>query len=241
MKRRIFATMATVAALVVSVMVGFLVQAEEAQKSTPPKHTPTVQKAAALGDDDDQHLETNLFPEYGDNAPSEKLYASLYLLKGSDTPQLPVETMKIGEVYTVHVPVYWLAEGGRDLENVSVKVGFWSQDEQTAHLTLHVKTGEEALVDYDYEFGVTNDSAEDYWYTLENVGPAKLYNNGHLNGAQVNHADLLWRDKGILIGYDDQDGLLPSGKEFGCELVFKIQLTEVEPKLDNDPPSTPQR
>lgn len=48
-----------------------------------------------------------------------------------------------------------------------------------------------------------------------------------MNGAQVNHKDLLQRD-GILIGYDDQDGLMPSGEAYGCELVFKVQLVEID-------------
>lgn len=42
-----------------------------------------------------------------------------------------------------------------------------------------------------------------------------------INGTQVNHAQLLLpQGEGILISYDDQDGNLPYGKEYACELVL---------------------
>ncbi len=43
-----------------------------------------------------------------------------------------------------------------------------------------------------------------------------------INGTQVNHAQLLLpQGEGILISYDDQDGNLPYGKEYACELVYQ--------------------
>lgn len=233
MKKRFFATMIAMVTLVASMVVGFSAQAEETQSSKLKEHVAPPKLTAPSGDTD-QHQETGLFSEYGGEAPSEKLYASLYLEKENPSvDDLFIEKMNIGETYIVHVPIYWLAGDDRDLKNVLVKVGFRSQNEQCAYLTLYVKSDDETLVEYEYEFEVANGDKESYWYTLKNVGPAKLYNNGHLNGAQVNHADLLRRN-GILIGYDDQDGLLPSGEEYGCELVFKIRLVEVD--IDKDCP-----
>ena len=43
-----------------------------------------------------------------------------------------------------------------------------------------------------------------------------------INGTQVNHAQLLLpQGEGILISYDDQEGNLPYGKEYACELVYQ--------------------
>ena len=51
-----------------------------------------------------------------------------------------------------------------------------------------------------------------------------------INGTQVNHAQLLLpQGEGILISYDDQDGNLPYGKEYACELVYQTADGENNP------------
>lgn len=248
MKKKFLAV--TMAVVLSSLVMSIPAQAREIKKS------PAVSLSAAKNtnrNDGQRCIDYDNDSDPGDIGTGEDLYnddplavgfhTDFYLTALGNQSNIHTRAMRLGTEYKAHIPLYWIGEEGQDLENVRVKVGYYSINEYKACLIVNVEADGMDPVQHEYEIAVTKGSEgvippdttfddttsdkEDYFYTLERTGIAKLYNDGHLNGAQVNHKDLLERD-GILIGYDDQDGLMPSGEAYGCELVFKIQLVEID-------------
>lgn len=247
MKKKFLAV--TMAVALSSLVMSIPAQARELKRNpvVPPLATKNVfqnDDQSCDDDDDSDQYDIGTGENICDDDPlAAGFHTDFYLTTLGDHPDIRTRTMNLDTEYKAHVPLYWIGEEGQDLENVRVKVGYYSVNQYKAYFIVYVEADGIDPVQREYEIAVTKGSEgvippdttfddqmsdkEDYFYTLERTSIAKLYNSGYLNGAQVNHKDLLQRD-GILIGYDDQDGLMPSGEAYGCELVFKVQLVEID-------------
>lgn len=159
----------------------------------------------------------------------------------------PVTEERITEVringeYILH---YFVVNDGVEkepLEDVSIMLG---QGDDYYTVTINAITGYSDCNEYvsgSVYFSTSypvaerfTDTAGDGWARFVAVGKAKLYNHGgQLNGAWVNHKTLglTWSAapdfRGMKIGYDDQDGRLPYGKDYACEVRVRVKL-----KTDN--------
>lgn len=145
-----------------------------------------------------------------------------------------VTEVRIGEEYVLHCVI--VNDGGiaEALENVKVYIG-QGDSYDTVALNAIVSYGDHeegthGSVEFYSNYPVVdraNDSAADGWARFKPVGKAKLYNHGgRLNGAQVNHRQLFASSDtfGIYVGYDDQDGVLPYGKAYACEIRVRVRL-----------------
>lgn len=140
-----------------------------------------------------------------------------------------ITRVRVGEEYIMHFIVVNDGTPNDGIENVQIGVG-QGEDFYTISLNATINFGDlddgtHGFVEFFSEYPVI-DRTDDTWIRLKPVGKAKLYNKGGLlNGAQVNHKRLF--DREILIGYDDQDGFLPYGREYACELRVRVRLESI--------------
>lgn len=155
-----------------------------------------------------------------------------------------ITEVEVGCEYMLHCYIVNDGEPNDGLENVEVSIG-QGDNFDTVELNAIVDYGDRedgthGLVEFFSQLPVKN-RIEDSWVRFFPVGKAKLYNDGgRLNGAQINHKRLFaYTDSahGVYIGYDDQDGFLPYGKEYACEIRVRVRLeaTERENHFWSDP------
>ncbi len=188
-------------------------------------------------------------PEFGDER------ACIWLTEVGSSER--VDQLIVGETYQLHVRIVNDGAEDQSLENVQVKIGhcesgrtFRVESDGQISYTAGQKYVVNAIIEYSESGRISAGAKYDLvghdsqtMANLRRTGKAKLYNAGRLNGAQVNHAQLLLPlGEGILIGYDDQDGNLPYGKEYACELKINFKLVEeaVPEKTMATPEPTPR-
>lgn len=158
----------------------------------------------------------------------------LVYLTDIETGEL-IEEVEVGEEYILHCYLVNDGELNDGLTNVSILIG-QGDDYDSVRLNAVVyhgdrEDGTHGCVEFYSSLPVVN-RATDAWVKFKPVGKAKLYNQGGLlNGAQVNHKKLFAGTSvsGILIGYNDQDGFLPYGKKYACEIRVRVRLEPIEP------------
>ncbi len=145
-----------------------------------------------------------------------------------------VTEVRVGEEYILHCVLVNDGDAEEALENVKILIG-QGDNYDTVALNAVVTYGNDeddshGSVEFYSQYPVvdrTENPAADGWARFKTVGKAKLYNHGGLlNGAQVNHKYLFAHSstRGIYVGYDDQDGVLPYGKEYSCEIRVRVRL-----------------
>lgn len=216
---------------------------------------PSSHVFAATNSGVDQVIEENGF-YYDDNSGTPRLNADCddpefgderecLWLTDPETGERIEGDLEVGQTYRVHVRVVNDGSKQEDLENVRVLID-WScsaSDEIRLVATIHYGNG--GLIRFMNNYHCPNqgdaEQLADRELDFVRDGKAKLYNSSErLNGAQVNHRELLGNEfmraalrrgeidvcTGILVGYDDQDGILPYGKEYACEIRVNLRLEE---------------
>lgn len=157
-----------------------------------------------------------------------------------------IDVLEVGEVYEAHI--YLCAHSKDDAlpaENVKVRFGGFVLNGEEFRLNVYVDYGEvkdvcfpddgsiicgsvsEGCISYSQDYLVA-DTDRSKSFTVEALGDARLLNQGLLNGTAIDYELSPYSGNiSMLVGYDTQDGLLPSGVEHACEVVFKMQLTPI--------------
>lgn len=145
-----------------------------------------------------------------------------------------ITEVRVGEEYILHCILVNDGTVEEALENVKILIG-QGDSYDTLALNAIVSYGyreddSHGCIEFYSSYPVVDraeNPAADGWAQLKPVSKAKLYNHGGLlNGAQVNHKNLFAHSDtyGIYVGYDDQDGVLPYGKEYSCEIRVRVRL-----------------
>ncbi len=156
-----------------------------------------------------------------------------------------ITEVRVGEEYILHCIIVNDGAVEEALENVTALIG-QGDNYNTVSLNAIVRYGDDendsrGSVEFYSQYPVidrADDPTADGWARFKTVGKAKLYNHGGLlNGAQVNHRQLFVHSDtfGIYVGYDDQDGILPYGKEYACEIRVRVRLEADDTWYWSDP------
>jgi len=144
-----------------------------------------------------------------------------------------ITEVRVNEEYVLHCILVNDGPTEEALENVKILIGqsdYYDFLSLNAVVTYDDREGDShGSVEFFSQYPVidrSDDPAADGRARFKPVGKAKLYNGGLLNGAQVNHRSLFSHPDthGIYVGYDDQDGTLPYGKEYACEIRVRVRL-----------------
>lgn len=216
---------------------------------------PSSHVFAATNSGVDQVIEENGF-YYDDNSGTPRLNADCddpefgderecLWLTDPETGERIEGDLVAGQTYRVHLRVVNDGSKQKNLENVRVRIHWETKGDSKIRLVASISYDDTGYIQFMNIYHCPNqgdiDQLADRELGFVRAGKAKLYNSSaRLNGAQVNHRELLWNEyikavmqrnesilcNGILIGYDDQDGILPYGKEYACEIRVNLRLEE---------------
>lgn len=147
-----------------------------------------------------------------------------------------LHVLSMDEIYDVHVRVCNLSEDEIAAENVNLSVNYMWSNRERLRLYVYIAYGESSRVAYAEDFAVYN--PEGAHLSIEQADTdVRLYNAGEL--LQQTDCAILSQES-FAIGFEEQDGTLPSGKEYLCELVFPIRFTVIEEEQFIPPASETQ-
>ncbi len=215
-----------IASLVMAATLSLASQSVSAQPGEP-----TTVSTATETEAQDRNVNGDLDRYLYADVPNE----DIMYLTDTETGERITEAEADGE-YILHCRVVNNTKTKATVENTCVMIG-QGDDYYSVRLNLLVRytdsaTGERESDMISVTYPVANRTT-DAWLRFRRVGKAKLYNDGgHLNGAQINHKQLFSNVDnffGVLVGYDDQDGVLPYGEDYACEIRVRVKLSPTEP------------